>query len=249
MRETLKSIGLKDEEINIYITLLKLGQSKATTLSKELKLARTTIYRFLEILQNKGLISESIENNVKHYSPVEPKRIPEILKEKVCQMENIIPELESIKKTSSDRTKIELFKGYDGIKTVMKDIIRTGENYTFIGEAEKYFEKLSIDIFSSQWIKQVEKEKIKGRLLCPINQKFKVAKTEEYKILSKEIVPEISMWTYGNKTAQFVWSEPFYVILIEDKSVTKSNQKIFEYLWETAKLPSKKHLQETKPKY
>ena len=50
VREELKKIGLSDEEINIYTYLLKKGYSKATKISKDLGVARTTIYRFLSKL-------------------------------------------------------------------------------------------------------------------------------------------------------------------------------------------------------
>ena len=50
VKEQLRELGLGDEEINIYLILLKLGSSKATVLSKELGVARTTIYRFLSSL-------------------------------------------------------------------------------------------------------------------------------------------------------------------------------------------------------
>ena len=64
-RESLKRIGLADEEINIYILLLRKGASKATTISKDLGVARTTTYRFLASLQEKGLVSENIQNNLR----------------------------------------------------------------------------------------------------------------------------------------------------------------------------------------
>ena len=65
IRETLRKIGLTDGEVNIYLFLLKKGHSKATVISKELGVARTTIYRFLSSLHEKGLISENIQNNVR----------------------------------------------------------------------------------------------------------------------------------------------------------------------------------------
>ena len=142
----------------------------------------------------------------------------------------------------SEETKVELFKGKEGLKTVMRDVLREGKNYTFIGEAEKYFS--NIEVFSIQWIKKLKKKKIKGKLLCSEKQKFKVAKTETYRLLPQELIPEITTWTYHNKTALFIWSMPFYVILINSKSVADSNRKMFNYLWETAKNPSKRHVSE-----
>jgi len=244
VREILKKIGLNEIEINIYILLLKKGNSKVTILAKELGLARTTIYRFLTSLHEKGLIGENIQNNVKYFYAVDPERIPEIIEERAEEVRDKISELKSLQNKDLEWANVELYRGKEGIKTVMKDIIRIKKPYTFIGEAEKYFSE--IEFFTIQWLKQVDKKKIKGRLLVPENQKFKVAKTEKYKILPEELISGISIWTYGDKTALFIWSEPFFVVLISNRSVTDNNKKTFEYLWRFAKKPSKKQMKETK---
>ncbi len=240
VREELKKIGLADEEISIYTLLLKRGFSKATIISKELGMARTTVYRFLTSLHEKGLISENIQENIKNFYPVNPERIPEILEERAEGIRSIVSELKSLQRKPFAEAKAELYRGKEGMKTVMRDILREQKNYTFIGEIEKYFSEM--EIFVIQWLKKVEKKNIKGRLLCSANQKFKVAKTEEYRILPEELMSGISTWTYGNKTALFIWSDIFYVVLIENAPVTISNKKTFEYLWGIAKKPSEKQI-------
>jgi len=192
VKEILRKIGLAEEEINIYILLLRKGSSKATLLSKELGIARTTTYRFLESLHKKGLVGANIQNNIKHFYAVDPERLPEIIEEKAEELREKVSELLSIKN------------------------------------------------------KDFEKAKIRGRLLCPENQNFKIAETEEYKILPNELISGISTWTYGNKTALFIWSEPFFVVLINNETVTNNNKKTFDYLWNIAKNPSPQHLQKTK---
>jgi len=244
IRETLRKIGLSDEEINIYLLLLKKGSSKATVISKELGVARTTIYRFLSSLHEKGLVSENIQNNVRYYNPVSPNRIPEIMEERVEELKGVIPKLASLQKGTGEESKVELFKGKEGIKTILRDIIRDKKPYTFLGEAEKYFSE--IEIFSSQWIKKIEAEKVQGKLLCSEEQNFKITKTEKYKLLPHDLIPEISVWTYGNKTALIAWSDPLYAILINSKSVTRGNKKTFDYFWTIAKEPTQKHLKQTK---
>lgn len=244
IRETLRKIGLSDEEINIYLLLLKKGSSKATIISKELGVARTTIYRFLSSLHEKGLVSENIQNSVRHFYPVSPERIPEIMEERVEELKEVVPKLTSLQKGIGDEVKVELFKGKEGIKTIMRDILRDGKPYTFLGEAEKYFSE--IEIFSIQWIKKIEAEGIHGKLLCSEEQKFEIAKTEKYKLLPYDLIPEISVWTYGNKTALIVWSDPLYAILIYSKSVTRGNKKTFDHFWSMAKEPTQEHLEQTK---
>lgn len=246
VREALRKIGLTDEEINIYILLLRKGSSKATVLSKELSIARTTVYRFLASLHEKGIIGENIQNDVRHFYAVDPERLPEIIEERIEEIRENVSELKSLQHKDFEQAKVELYRGKEGMKAVIRNVLRESKPYTFMGEVEKYFSE--IEIFVIQWLKKVEKAGIKGRLLCPVNQKFKIANTEEYRILPSELISSISVWTYGNKTALFIWSEPFFVVSIDNESITNSNKMTFEYLWKIAKRPSKKHLMETKLK-
>ncbi len=238
MRSELKRIGLEDEEINIYLLLLREGASKATTISKKLGVARTTIYRFLASLHDKGLVSEAIQKNIRYFAPTTPDRIPEILQERMEEVSRIIPDLRKLIEKKEEGAKVELFKGKEGMRAVMNDIIREGKDYILMGEAQKYFEEL--EVFSLQWIKKVEEKKISGRLLCSNEQRFKIARTEKLRFIDKRLLPEITTWVYGNKTAQFIWSNPLYVVLIESRSIAAGGKKMFDYLWGLAK--SKKSL-------
>lgn len=244
INEIFRKVGLTEEEISIYSLLLRKGTSKATILSKELGVARTTVYRFLASLHDKGLVGENIQNNVKYFYAVDPERIPEIIEERAEELREKISELKALKNRDFEKAKVELYKGKEGMKTVMRDVLREKKPYTFVGEVEKYFSE--IEIFVIQWLRKIENAKISGRLLCPTNQKFKIASTEEYKILPSELISGVSTWTYGNKTALFIWSEPFFVVLIDNEAVTNNNKKTFEYLWKIAKEPSTQHLLKTK---
>ncbi len=44
---------------------------------------------------------------------------------------------------------------------------------------------------------------------------------------------------WGNKTAIFVWSEPYYAVLIDNEEITSSNLATFNSLWKTAEIPTK----------
>ena len=47
----------------------------------------------------------------------------------------------------------------------------------------------------------------------------------------------------GNKTIVFVWTEPYYAILIENEEIAKSNLTTFNYLWKIGEKPSKKDVE------
>ena len=81
MFDILKKLGLSECEIDIYINLLKKGPSKVINISKDLNVARTTIYRFLDSLQDKGLISEFLDKNIKKFKSINPNNLLQIYKQ------------------------------------------------------------------------------------------------------------------------------------------------------------------------
>jgi len=234
--EILKKIGLSDQEIKIYLALLKLRTSTATKIASETNIDRATTYRFLNSLIEKGFVSYVITNNVKYFNAAHPNKLIEDLKEKLEQTKVILPELESLINSKNEETTLELFKGKEGLKTIMKDILKENKPYTFIGEVERFFTELPFYI--EQWLMSIEKQKLKGRLICNENAKFKTAKTETYRLISNDFISRISTWTYGNKTSLFIWSNPPYGIIINNKDVTDSNLSLFEFFWKIGKKPS-----------
>lgn len=234
MREELKHIGLVDEEVNIYLLLLKKGFSKATLISKRLGVARTTIYRFLSSLSDKGLVSERFEDNVKVFGAIAPEKIPDILENRISEIEKIVPALKKLEKKKEIGVSVELYKGKEGMKIILNDVLREGKDYVVMGEAQKFFDELG-EVYTVQWIRKADDIKIRGRLLLPKGQKFKVAKNEELQFIDKRLLSNTSTWIYGDRVAQFIWDEPFYVILIKSRSVASGQMKVFDFLWSNAK--------------
>lgn len=229
MREVLSQVGLVNEEIDIYITLLRKGPLTVSEISKELSLARTTVYRFVTSLHEKGFISETNVNYTKTYSPIPPDRIKTILKNRLEEVEKIIPELNKIFSNPLGKTNVVVFRGKEGIKAVMDEIIKEAQSYTCFGEIQKFFEE--INIYTKKWMQKAETKKILGRLLGSKNQNFEIAKGEKIKYVSEDLISTTTTITFGEKTAIFIWTKPLYGILIEDKEVTKNYLKSFNYLW------------------
>ena len=56
-KKILKQIGLTENEIQVYLTLLKIGSSGVSTIAEHSGLYRPYVYDTLERLQEKGLVS------------------------------------------------------------------------------------------------------------------------------------------------------------------------------------------------
>jgi len=64
-KEILKEIGFLDAEIEVYLTLLRLGPSLVSRIHQETGHHRTHIYDLLEKLREKGLVSTFIQSGNK----------------------------------------------------------------------------------------------------------------------------------------------------------------------------------------
>ena len=66
-KQQLINIGLSNNEVDIYLSLLESGQSLVGEITKKTKINRTHIYDRLQKLINKGLVSYIIKNNRKYF--------------------------------------------------------------------------------------------------------------------------------------------------------------------------------------
>src|SRR3989338_319245 len=229
----LKSIGLLDAEIEVYLALLRIGAASVTVLHKDTGLHRTHIYDLLEKLKEKGLVSEFVSSGLKCFHAVAPRRILGYLDEKKTAVESLIPNLEGLMKQRTEETIVELYKGKEGLKTILLDILQTKKNYVVMGSI-KQFETI-LEFALPHFLKKIEKAGIKERILCDKKENVIKIKTGYYRrIRSEQLLPS-SFWVYGSNVALFVWDMPYYVILIKNKDIAQTYVTYFEYFWKRAK--------------
>ena len=212
--EELKQLGLNDNEIKVYVTMLKIGLSTASTISEKTGLYRPYVYDTLEKLIDKGLVSYVIKDNKKHFQADHPKKLIENLKEKEENIKKILPTLISF-------TKLQ------------------GENLV-LGVSEKRYTKQDPIVFK-QFLNKLEKFNIKEKVIIKQGDKFMPGgKNTTYKWLEEEYFSPATVNTYGNKTAITVWGTPNHMIMIDSKQIAESYRKQFYALWKLAKSVKKK---------
>ncbi|NJD98837.1 TrmB family transcriptional regulator [Thermococcus sp. LS1] len=87
--EKLQKLGLTKYESLAYITLLKLGPSKATDITKESGIPHTRVYDVLSSLHRKGFV-DVMHGAPRLYKPVNPEVVLEKIKEEFIEdMENL----------------------------------------------------------------------------------------------------------------------------------------------------------------
>ncbi len=242
--KALKEIGLVDNEIKIYITLLKIGSSAVSTIAQHSGLYRPYVYDTLERLSEKGLVSFILKDNKKYYKGANPEKLREILEEKEKALENVLPKLIDFTKFSKDETKMELFCGKKVVRVIQKDVLKTllektGESLV-IGVDEKRFMETD-PIIMKQFFNQMKRNKLKERVLVREGDNYLPAhrETTQYRFIPKDFFNPTSTFIYGDKVAIIMFTEPLYGLMIDSKQLSDSYRKQFELLWKNARKKKK----------
>lgn len=239
----LKKIGLSDHEITVYLKLLEAEGSLASKIGDKIGMNRTQTYDILKSLISKGLVSYVIKDNKRYYMGAHPDRLVEYVKEKEkeikdqeIKIQKIIPELLALRTPKNDKTKVQIYCGKEGIKTVYNNILKNAKEYFVLGASGTIAEKL--EYYFPQHENQRIKKKISLRLLFNKAVKNKkIAKKRsfsEIKFLPKEFSSPIPTTIYNDIVIILVWTEPL-AIVIENKEVSNTYKKYFNLLWKIAK--------------
>jgi sugar-specific transcriptional regulator TrmB len=246
IEQVLQEIGLTQNEIKVYLTLLELGESKTGEILKKSRLNSGRIYEILNSLQEKGLVSFILKSGVKYFSPADPKRVNDYLnlKKKAIEKQEqdynkILPEL--LKKVSESKTesKIEVFSGYKGMKTAWKKELNFSKKETIyiLGVmTSKDYSKKVWNYFTRVHRKERGKKGYKIKKLLSLGAKKE--REEHDKKAEIKYLPYGSLVAIGiiaDLTIIGIFTDPIINITIENKEVAESFKEQFNILWKIAK--------------
>ncbi|HLC70842.1 MAG TPA: helix-turn-helix domain-containing protein [Candidatus Nanoarchaeia archaeon] len=243
--EALRSIGLTDNEIKIYIDLLKSGSSTAYDIGKRTGIYRVHVYDKLEQLMDKGLVTHIYQAAKKYFQATPPVKIKQYLEEKKKEMElqeadinSILPELEAMANLPKEDTFVEVFKGNEGLKYFLKDIVKTKKEVLITGiDDERYHEALPV--YMPQHFRDLKNNKINERVITVKRKDIflfdkQVAPTTTYRFLEATQFNPSNTFIYGGKVVIVTWGSPVTAVMIKNSEISKTYQNHFEHLWKIA---------------
>ncbi|MFH1064486.1 MAG: helix-turn-helix domain-containing protein [Candidatus Woesearchaeota archaeon] len=229
---TLEELGLRKQEIGVYLALIKHDSLSALQISKETGIDRTTAYDILRKIMDKGIVSTVNKGKTKHFMALTPDDLLFHYKRKYSSLETMMPQLKNIAGTSTEPIKCELFQGKEGLVNVIKDLVTSRQNYKAIGIREEYEE--IIGYFHKQFLIKIDMTKVKETAIVERNAVFKKAKNGKYKYVDTKLQP-ITTVMYGDVVVFFIWEGPHTAIRVKNKTFAKSQEEQFDLLWKTAK--------------
>lgn len=246
--EALKSAGLTDKEIVVYLDLLHNGESQTGKICERTRIPSSYIYTILNGLIAKGLVNYKPVNNIKVFRASDPDALAHLFEEKENQIKNekkeildLVGKLKSIEPTESRFNDFKYFEGIRGIKALYSKIInswKSGDEYFIASAPLESFKKL--DAFFMEIVH-------KKRIADKVKLKIIVNKNSEPWGVKRAKMPltEVRYLDIDTRTEYGVLNEYFFLItydkepyglLIKDKNFASTYRTFFEILWNNAKI-------------
>lgn len=240
---TLQNYGLSEKEARVYLTVLELGTSIASTIARRAELNRVTTYTILEELRKSGIANETTKEGVKYYSVISPDILLKQLEQKYESFKDKVPELLALaEKFGKDKTKIQYFEWIIWVKQVFNDFTNsTVANKSFLWSImDSEVRDLLVEV-ADDYVKMRVKKKIPFlRILSDVeNADMEQEKKWDKKYFRQTILidkfpypikADITLY-WPNKTA-FIMRENKkpYAVIISNEKMYQSILAIFDYI-------------------
>jgi len=241
----LRKIGLTENEIKIYLHLLKTGLSTAYDISKDTNIYRVHVYDKLEQLMEKGLVTHIYQGSKKYFQSTPPDKLKHYLEEKKKileaqeqEIEQILPQLHAMTLLPREDTFVEVFKGIEGLKYFLKDIIKSRLDVLVTGIDDQKYQD-AIGIFMKQYFRDLKNNNIKERVITAKKKDIflfnkQLAPTTTYRYLEEKQFNPTNTFVYGGKVVIVTWGTPVTAIMIKNKEIAETYRNHFEHLWKIA---------------
>jgi len=254
IQKFMKSLGFSSIESKIYLSLLNLGPSTITKLSRRTQIPRTSVHRYIERLIEKGFVSQTYKANTRTVIAEDPKKLELIIREKEIELENKSENIDDLRKSLPKiinsirnnipnvdlKTKIAVkyYEDKNGIKSIYQEAFAAKELRSYVNLSavhEVFKENASLyDQYQKQNKSLFVKEIIDNSpASIKIASQFSERKNFEYKISAIPInLSSIDILIYDGKVAMVNYKELLGSVLM-NWDYYENSKTIFDYIWHT----------------
>lgn len=240
--ETLQKLGLSLNEAKIYEALLDLKEAGVGEISSEANIHRRNVYDTIKRLIDKGLVFPILSKGENLYSPVDPDKLLEFLKEKENHLTKILPELQQKYQQRQGKQEAYIYRGVEGFKNYMRDILRVGQDVSFIGGKLIWFDP-HLKAFIEQFFKEAKRKNIKFHCIFDAEVKDKAQDTLKYfslphKFLPSECSTDSAIVIFGDYVVTYTsvklkkMDKNITIFVLRDKNLAESYRIWFQFMFD-----------------
>jgi sugar-specific transcriptional regulator TrmB len=246
LQEIFTKIGITKQESKVYIALLELQEAQTGLLCNKAKIPSSNIYRILDSLTQKGLVSHRIQNNTKIFMPTSPETLNNIFQDKQKQLEeerkHVQKLIENLKKipTNKPASEYKYYEGITGIKALWNDMTDSMDNskiHKIYTRTAKESDKLRAFFTEGYHVKR-RKEKIKTQMIMDHGNKEhgESRKKQGVEVRYTEITTLVDWGIINDQFFIEYYTEKVpRAFLITDKIFAQAFSEIFDKIWTQSK--------------
>jgi len=249
--DTFESLGLSPNEAKIYETLLYAGEAGVSEISVKSKVHRRNVYDALSRLVEKGLVFTIFQKGENRYQSVTPDKLMEILREKERQLNDILPNLRKIYEEDEPIETAFIYKGLEGFKNYMRDLVRVSQDTYFLGAKALWFSPGIDKSFLKEFIRVSKEKKLKYYTIYDprVPEKTPQALKEvggAYRVLPKAYKTPGVLDIFGDYVVTFTsvdianFGEDGTIFVMRNPELAESYRTWFQFIWDHCSAPSLK---------
>jgi len=240
--DVLTELGLSQNESKIYETLLEEGESTVSRIADKSKIHRRNIYDSMKRLIEKGLVFQVIGRGENLFKPVEPNKLMELVDEKRARLEKAMPDLVGMYENKPHLEASYIYKGAEGFKNYLRDILSVNEDAYFIGAKGAWFDP-RMKTFLDRFLVDAKKRGIQYYHLfdCEVQEKASYipeAVGKPYKFLPKEYSTPSMVDIFGDHVVSFTGagiakiSDDITIFVNISRPLATSYKTWFQFMWD-----------------
>ncbi|MBI5728992.1 MAG: hypothetical protein HY983_01980 [Candidatus Magasanikbacteria bacterium] len=214
IQQQLRSLGLHQTEIAVYLFLLKNGLSAPPIVSCETGIARTNCYNILLELKNKELIEEKTVAKRKSYQANDPVSLVKLLENKAADAQKILPELEAIFTHQVASPGVKFYEGLEQIKQLYESSLST-KNILSIGSRRGL--RTLVPDFEKYYFQEIQKRQITFYDLTDRESKLMTTK--------------INMLIWDDTICFLSLKDSITAIVLKNQAISDVLQMLFKIIW------------------
>lgn len=233
-KQLLKSLNLSPDQLAVYMATLELGQANIQEIARKSQVKRTTIYRFIDDLLERGLLQQTKKKKRHIYSAIHPKQLIVLEQSRLKELEQSIPELEAIYNRSQEKPRVTFYDGVEGIKEAVTHFIRVGK--PMIGWADFSFRQSILKDFFASFAATRAQHNISYQAITRDTPearewaKKNTAQLRDMKYIQSEPFNTETL-VYGDNVMFLSYQKKAFAVVIEDANIAATLRIAWQELW------------------
>jgi sugar-specific transcriptional regulator TrmB len=237
--EVLEGIGLRKNEIIIYLDLVRNKASSALEISKRTNIHRSNTYDTLRELIKRGFVQESVQDKKTLFQSINPEKIGDYIKQREIDFHAVLPFLKTINVDDNSPESIQIAHGTFALRAAALELLESKTDVLVYGAS-----KDTVEAFGEGFLKELHKQRTRKKIfmrhIYSMNAIDRIKFLNKIKYTDAGFLPQkydttVCTTIYDDTVLFYIYTKPVTVLKIKNKAVAEAYRNYFELLWKSAK--------------